>query len=119
MRIGRAAALLGGWALLGWARWRSMRRAASVRDKLVAWSGVLIVVGVLLCGPVINFFTMALLTPAFAFFVASAPDERRGPARTAGVTAQRSGQAAQPPSRTRAGAYEAEQRVSRSPQKPA
>ena len=65
-----AIVFLGGWLALAHVCFRASWRTEQTSHKLLAWSGMLVVLGVLLIGPVENLFTMAIVAPAFAFFIA-------------------------------------------------
>lgn len=67
-----ASLILAGWTLLGWMSWRRMRVARTSIDQLVAYGGVGVVVMVLLAGRYLNLFTMTIMAPGFALFLAPA-----------------------------------------------
>ena len=57
---------------MGWMSWRRMRVARTSIDQLVAYGGVGVVVMVLLAGRYLNLFTMTIMAPGFALFLAPA-----------------------------------------------
>lgn len=67
-----ASLAIGGWALLGWVAWRKSQAALTGVDRLVAYGGLGITAVVLLSGRYMNLFTMTIMTPTFALFLAPA-----------------------------------------------
>jgi len=65
-----AAMLLLGWAWLGVRCLRCALFCARGQERVIHLCGGLIVFGVLICGPVLNLFTMSWSAPVYAFFIA-------------------------------------------------
>lgn len=77
-RIGIPSTMLfvGVWGLLGCLCWKASTSAIDEYDKLLHWSGMLLILGVLMVGPVGNLMGVTYSAPVFAIFIAPALHEK-------------------------------------------